>query len=144
MLDLSEPPILVVDQQGVVFESQCSSSTTAHARVVCIQESRNVNAKLKAVLEEEEEEGYQGYEDSDASASDNEGQIGRDPYYMCDAEDLEMEEGKIQRDEEVEEEETDDEQSERKKCCIMRVTLKLRNYLSWRKITHWFQKNKKQ
>ena len=55
MLDLSEPPISPVDQQGVVFENQCSSSTKTHAPAVCTQENKNVNGKLKVVLEEEEE-----------------------------------------------------------------------------------------
>ena len=57
VFDLSEPPILAVDQQGVVFESQCSNSSTPHPAGVCTQESKNATAKLKAVLEEEEE-GY--------------------------------------------------------------------------------------
>jgi len=76
--DLSEPPILVVDQEGVVFESQCSISSTHHPAGppgVCTQESKNATTKLKAVLEEEEE-GYQGfdaYEDSDANAPDEDG-----------------------------------------------------------------------
>ena len=63
-----------------MFESQCTSSTTAHAPIVCTQESRNVDAKLKV---------FWGRSDS---------------CYMCDAEDVEMEEGKRQREEEVEEE----------------------------------------
>ena len=50
--DLSEPPVLTVDQQGAVFESQCSSSSTPHPPGGCTQESRNANAKLKVVLEE--------------------------------------------------------------------------------------------
>ena len=75
VFDLSEPPILVVDQQGVVFERQCSNSSTPHPPGVCTQESKNGNAKLKAVLEEEEEgyQGYEVYEDSVASTSDEDG-----------------------------------------------------------------------
>ena len=102
--DLSEPPILYVDQEGVVFESQCSNSSTPHPAGVCTQESKNATAKLKAVLEEEE--GYQGfeaYEDSDAS--DEDGQIGSDPNYMVDDEDVEEEEGKRRRELEAQEEE---------------------------------------
>ena len=73
--DLSEPHVLVVDQQGVVFESQCRSSSSPHPPGVCTQENKNANAKLKAVLEEEEEgyQGYEVYEDSDASTSDEDG-----------------------------------------------------------------------
>ncbi|KAE8777418.1 50S ribosomal protein L22 [Hordeum vulgare] len=98
VFDLSEARVFAIDRQGVVFESQGSNSTTSHPPGACTQESKNVNAKLKAVLEEEEEEeGYQGYdvyEGSDASASDKNGQLGSDPYYMCDDEDVDMEEGK--------------------------------------------------
>ncbi|KAE8778526.1 hypothetical protein D1007_48546 [Hordeum vulgare] len=105
VFDPSDPPILVVDQQGVVFESQCNSSTTTHAPAICTQESRNLNANLKAVYEEEEEEGYQGfdvYEDSDACPCDNEVQIGKYSYYMSRDGDVEMREGKRHREEEEE------------------------------------------
>ncbi|KAE8800009.1 hypothetical protein D1007_24483 [Hordeum vulgare] len=92
--DLSDTPIFVVDQHGVVFESLGRSSTRAHLPRACTQESKNVNDKLKCVLEEEEGYKYDVYEDSDG--------------------DLEMEEGKRHREQEVleEEEESDDEQPE--------------------------------
>ncbi|KAE8804529.1 hypothetical protein D1007_19572 [Hordeum vulgare] len=64
LFDLSGTPIFVVDQHGVVFESQGSSSTTAHLSGACTQESKNVNAKLKSVLEEEEGCKYDVYEDN--------------------------------------------------------------------------------
>ena len=110
--DLSEPPILAVDQEGVVFESQCSTHHPVAPAGVCTQESRNATNKLKAVLEEEEEgyQGFEAYEDSDSS--DEDGQIGSDPNYMVDEEDVEVEEGKRQRELEVQEEESDDDQSE--------------------------------
>ncbi|KAE8816068.1 hypothetical protein D1007_06389 [Hordeum vulgare] len=101
LFDLSDTHVFVVDQQAG-FESQGSSSTIAHLPCACTQESKNVNDKLKCVLEEEEEEEeeegykYDVYEDSDG--------------------DLEMEEVKRPREQEVleeeEEEEPDDEQTE--------------------------------
>jgi len=60
--DLSEPAVLAVDQQGVVFHSQCT------------QESRNFSKeKLKAVMEEEAvlEEGHNNSDDSEAAAYDS-------------------------------------------------------------------------
>ncbi|KAE8810381.1 hypothetical protein D1007_12845 [Hordeum vulgare] len=65
--DLSDTHVFVVDQHGVVFESQGSSFTRAHLPGAYTQESKNVNDKLKCVLEEEEEERYKYdvYEDSD-------------------------------------------------------------------------------
>ena len=110
--DLSEPPILAVDQEGVVFESQCSTHHPVAPAGVCTQESRNATNKLKAVLEEEEEgyQGFEAYEDSDSS--DEDGQIGSYPNYMVDEEDVEVKEGKRQRELEVQEEESDDDQSE--------------------------------
>ncbi|KAE8776344.1 hypothetical protein D1007_51047 [Hordeum vulgare] len=116
VFDPSEPPILVVDQQGVVSKSQYSSSSTAHAPAVCTQESRNLKAKLKEVHEEEEEEeeeyeGFDVYEDNDACPFHIVGQIGNDSYYMSVDEDVEMEEEKRQREEEEDDEETDGEQS---------------------------------
>jgi len=60
--DLSEPAVLAVDQQGVVFHSQCT------------QESINFSKeKLKAVMEEEAvlEEGHNNSDDSEAAAYDS-------------------------------------------------------------------------
>ncbi|KAE8791304.1 hypothetical protein D1007_34298 [Hordeum vulgare] len=95
LFDLSETHVFAVDQHGVVFESQFSSSITTHLPGACTQESQNVNAKLKFVLESEEEGyKYDVYEGSDGY--------------------LEMEEGKRQREQDVleEEEESDVEPSE--------------------------------
>ncbi|KAE8775421.1 wd repeat-containing protein 43 [Hordeum vulgare] len=63
--DFSEPPIYVVDQEGIVFESQSSSSSAAHGTGVCTQESKNVKGNLKVVLELEEEDAYEGSGGSD-------------------------------------------------------------------------------
>ena len=71
LYDLSEPPIYAVDQDGVVFESQSSSSNLAHGTGVCTQESKNVKGKLKAVLELEEEDGYEGIGGSDCEGEDD-------------------------------------------------------------------------
>ncbi|KAE8799011.1 hypothetical protein D1007_25632 [Hordeum vulgare] len=107
---INEPPIYAADQEGIVFESQTSSSSAAHGTGVCTQERKNVKGKLKAVLELEEEDGYEG-----SGGSDWEGEVVSDgnPFYMGDADDIEMEEGKRQREyNEIEEEETYDEGSE--------------------------------
>ena len=110
LYDLSEPPIYAVDEEGVAFESQSSSCSVAHGTGVCTQESKNVKGKLKAVLEIEEEEGYDGSGGSDCEGEDD---SDVNPFYMGDADDIEMDEGKKQREyDEVEEEETDDEESE--------------------------------
>ena len=111
LYDLSEPPIYVVDEEGVAFESQSSScSLVAHGTGVCTQESKNVKGKLKAVLEIEEEEGYDGSGGSDCEGEDD---SDVNPFYMGDADDIEMDEGKKLREyDEIEEDETDDEESE--------------------------------
>ena len=110
LYDLSEPPIYAVDEEGVAFESQSSSCSVAHGTGVCTQESKNVKGKLKAVLEIEEEEGYDGSGGSDCEGEDD---SDVNPFYMGDADDIEMDEGKKQREyDEIEEEETDDEESE--------------------------------
>ncbi|KAE8819801.1 hypothetical protein D1007_02475 [Hordeum vulgare] len=106
----SEPPIYVVDQEGIVFESQSSSSSAIHGTGVCTQESKNVKGKLKASLELEEEDGYEGSGGSDCEGDDDSDE---NPFYMGDADDIDMEEGKRQREyDEIEEEETNDEGSE--------------------------------
>ncbi|KAE8771034.1 hypothetical protein D1007_57126 [Hordeum vulgare] len=71
--EFSVPSIYVFDQEGIVFESQSSSSSATH-----------------------------GEDDNDGN-----------PFYMGDADDIEMEEGKRQREyDEIEEEETYDEGSQ--------------------------------
>ncbi|KAE8818829.1 hypothetical protein D1007_03434 [Hordeum vulgare] len=108
--DFSEPPIYVVDQQGIVFGSRSRSSSAAHGTGVCTQESKNVKGKLKAILELEEQDGYEGSGGSDCEGEDD---SDGNPFHMGDADDIEMEEGKRQREyDEIEEEETDDEESE--------------------------------
>ncbi|KAE8789396.1 hypothetical protein D1007_36375 [Hordeum vulgare] len=87
----SEPPIYVVDQEGIVFESQSSSSSAAHGTGVCTQESKNVKGKLKVVLELEEEDGYEGSGGSDCEGEDD---SDGNPFYMGDVDDIETEEGK--------------------------------------------------
>ena len=95
LYDLSEPPIYAVDEEGVAFESQSSSCSVAHGTGVCTQESKNVKGKLKAVLEIEEEEGYDGSGGSDCEGEDD---SDGNPFYMGDADDIEMNEGKRQRE----------------------------------------------
>ncbi|KAE8779196.1 hypothetical protein D1007_47804 [Hordeum vulgare] len=74
LFDLSDTTIFVVDHHGVVSESECSSSITNHLRGACTQERQNVNAKLKSVLEEEEEGyKYDVYEDNDGDLEMEEG-----------------------------------------------------------------------
>ncbi|KAE8797902.1 hypothetical protein D1007_26916 [Hordeum vulgare] len=108
--DFSEPPIYVVDQEGNVFESRSSNFSAAHGTSVCTQESKNVKGKLKVVLELEEEDGYEGTGGFDCEGEDD---SDGNPFYMGDADDIEMEEGKRQREfDEIEEEETNDEGSE--------------------------------
>ena len=63
MYDLSEPVVLAVDQQGVVFHSQCTQESISLSK-----------EKLKAVMEEEAllEEGHNNSDDSEAAYdSDN-------------------------------------------------------------------------
>jgi hypothetical protein len=76
--DLSESDVLLVDDHGVVFQSQCGSSSTVQPTqptAMCTQESRNVSkGKLRVVVEEEAllEEGYKSSDDSKgAYDSDN-------------------------------------------------------------------------
>ncbi|KAE8809121.1 hypothetical protein D1007_14299 [Hordeum vulgare] len=108
--DFSDPPIYAVDQEGIVFESQSSSFSATHGTGVCTQESKNVKGKLIAVLELEEEDGYEG---SGGFDCEGEGDSDGNPFYMGDADDIVMEEGKRQREfDEIEEEEKDDEGSE--------------------------------
>lgn len=119
--DLSEPPVLAVDDQGIIFESQCSSYSAVQPPAICTQESRNVRKdKLKAVMEEEKEEGYKSADNFEgAYNSDN------NPFYMEEhmpkynekdrvAEDTEIQEGRRLAEEELaeEEEEESDEESE--------------------------------
>ncbi|KAE8786772.1 hypothetical protein D1007_39354 [Hordeum vulgare] len=107
--DFSEPSIYVVDEEGIVFESQSNSFGATHGTRVCTQESKNVKGKLKAVLEQEED-GYArngGFDCECEDASDG------NPFYMGDADGTEMEEGKRQREfDEIEEQETYDEGSD--------------------------------
>ena len=90
----------------MVFECQSSSSNAAVLTQVLTQESRNfLNPKLKAVMEEEQE-GYDG-SNVDSFVSEEE---------LRPAEDIEMQEGRRQREQELqdlEEGETEDEESER-------------------------------
>ncbi|KAE8767755.1 hypothetical protein D1007_60860 [Hordeum vulgare] len=105
--DFIEPPIYVVDEEGIAFESQSSSFSASHGTGVCTQESKNVKGKLKAILELEEEDRYEGSGGFDCQGEDD---SDGNPFYMGDADDIEMEKGKIQREvDEIEEEETDDE-----------------------------------
>ena len=96
--DLSEPAVLAVDDQGVVFNSQGSSSTNVGASGFCTQESKNLGKqKLKSVMEDEVllEEGYY-------SSDNSEGAYDSDNYlekYRI-SQDTEIIDGKRQADEE--------------------------------------------
>ena len=111
--DLRDPPVLAVNDHGVVYESQRSnSSALVQPTGMCTQESRNVSKrKLKSVMEEEEEEGYKSTDDSQgAYDSDN------NPFCMKKyriAEDTEIIEGKRLADAELEEDADSDEDSDK-------------------------------
>ena len=96
--DLSEPAVLAVDQQGVVFHSQCT------------QESRNFSkGKLKAVMEEDAvvEEGHNNSDDSEVVAYDSD----TNPFCMEKyriIEDTEIIEGNKLAEQEVEDEDSDE------------------------------------
>lgn len=96
--DLSEPAVLAVDDQGVVFNSQGSSSTNVGASGFCTQESKNLGKqKLKSVMEDEVllQEGYH-------SSDNSEGAYDSDNYlekYRI-SQDTEIIDGKRQADEE--------------------------------------------
>ena len=96
--DLSEPAVLAVDDQGVVFNSQGSSSTNVEASGFCTQESKNLGKqKLKSVMEDEVllQEGYH-------SSDNSEGAYDSDNYlekYRI-SQDTEIIDGKRQADEE--------------------------------------------
>ena len=110
--DLRDPPVLAVNDHGVVYESQSSnSSAVVQPAGMCTQESRNVSKrKLKFVMEEEEEEGYKSTDDSQgAYDSDN------NPFCMKKyriAEDTEIIEGKRLADAELEEDADSDEETD--------------------------------
>ncbi|KAE8819911.1 hypothetical protein D1007_02085 [Hordeum vulgare] len=77
--DLSKPPVYAVDQQGVVFESQSSSSSSLVGPGFLTQESKIVkNPRLKAVVEEQNE----GYDGSVASEEEGHYDSDNNPYYM--------------------------------------------------------------
>ena len=101
MYDLSEPAVLAVDKEGVVFHSQCT------------QESRNFSkGKLKAVMEEEAllEEGHNNSDDcEDAYDSDN-NPFCMEKYRIC--EDTEIIEGNKLAEQEVEDEDSDEDSEE--------------------------------
>ena len=114
MYDLSEPAVLAVDDHGVVFQSQCSSSSTVQPTAMCTQESRNVSkGKLKVVVEEEAllEEGYKSTHISQGAYDSDNNPFCMEKYRI--GEDTEIIEGKRLAEEEDEyEDEASDEESE--------------------------------
>ena len=117
--DLSEPAVLAVDKEGVVFHSQCT------------QESRNFSkGKLKAVMEEEAllEEGHNNSDDcEDAYDSDN-NPFCMEKYRIC--EDTEIIQGNKLAEQEVEDQYSDEDSEEEQ--VHYEGELRLRICLRWR------------
>jgi hypothetical protein len=105
--DLSEPAVFAVDEEGVVFQSQCSSSTTQPVR------GNFSKGKLKAVIEEEPllEEAYNSSDDSEAAHDSDNNPFCMEKYRI--SEDTEIIEGKRLAEQEDEDQDEDsDEDSE--------------------------------